>query len=113
MPKSLPVLLAVLIVTAGCSSRQYMYNTGFHELQTGMTKDWFLEMYAEFPPDSSRTFSKDGDTWQVLVYKVYNRESIESGYPWLDHYEYTAFRNGRLAEWGTGDGIILRADLDF
>ena len=103
--------IALMVLLGGC--QQYLYKTGFVQLQTGLAKDRFLEAYAKFPPNSSRTFVREGETWDVFVFNVYDRRSIELGYPRIDHYEYAAFRSGRLTEWGTGDGTLLREHLQF
>jgi hypothetical protein len=104
------IIISVLLLTTGCA--QYLLRTGFYNLSEGMSKQEYLNTFqAHFnqmgctgcQPSSSRTLRVNGDMWEILVYELYDASSLQTGYPRVDHHEFVAFKNGKLAEWGNGN----------
>jgi len=105
----------------------YRTSTSFHMLQQGMTKQQFEtwmglndgDDYVGKRPAKSHSYRNGDDVWEVWAFEVYKFRQEQrwmpgnqymAGYyyyvnvPYIDHYEYVAFRNGRLEEWGQGEG---------
>jgi serine protease Do len=53
-------------------------------------------------PVMSKSLDVEGDKWEIWIYEVYNEVSVNAGFPRVDHYEFVAFKNEYLEEWGVG-----------
>ena len=104
------IFLLFIISILGCT--QYMIRTNFHTLNKGMSKEAFLNGWQTNSnalgivgsnPVMSKSLEVEGDKWEIWIYEVYNEVSVRAGYPRTDHYEFVAFKNDYLEEWGIGD----------
>lgn len=103
------ILLLLIISVYGCT--QYVIRTNFHTLTKGMSKEAFINGWQAKTsktgaigsnPVMSKSIEVEGDNWEIWIYEVYNEVSVNAGYPRTDHYEFVAFKNGYLEEWGIG-----------
>lgn len=100
-------LFTILIL--GCT--QYMIRTNFYTLTKGMSKEAFINGWQKNSneldivgtnPVMSKSLEVEGNKWEIWIYEVYNEVSVSAGYPQTDHYEFVAFKNDYLEEWGVG-----------
>ena len=116
---SLIVIFVITALACATSKTQATHRTAtnFHLLEQGMTKQQFQERFGS--PNKSHSYKNGDDVWEVWVFEVYKFKQ-ETQYvqglgnsqgfnmpvstPYIDHYEYVAFKNGRIEEWGQGEG---------
>lgn len=98
-----------IILSTGCA--QYMIRTNFYTLYKGMSKEAFINGWQKNSneldiigtnPVMSKSLDVEGDKWEIWIYEVYNEVSVNAGFPRVDHYEFVAFKNEYLEEWGVG-----------
>lgn len=103
------IYLLLIVSIFGCT--QYMIRTNFHTLYKGMSKEAFINGWQKNSnelgivgtnPVTSKSLYVEGDNWEIWIYEVYNEVSVNAGFPRIDHYEFVAFKNGYLEEWGLG-----------
>jgi hypothetical protein len=113
--------------TRGGAGTTYRTTTNFYLLRQGTTKqefEYWLGLndgndYVGKRPAKSYSYKSGDDVWEVWVFEVYKfRQEIQyvpgygsgSGFdmpvnvPYVDHYEYVAFKNDKIEEWGQGEG---------
>jgi len=108
--KGITILIIAISISACASSRDlYLTQTGFYGIKKGATKEdfakWWIEpnkRYRGAKPVWQTILNEGGDTWEILVFDVYDAPSVLHGNPEINHQEYVAFRNGVLEKWGTG-----------
>jgi hypothetical protein len=120
MKKAL-LIFGIMFLMPSCANTFYRISTEFYELHRGMTKEQFTKwLKPSFDdkngspvmggrPSTTKTFKYGEDVWEVWVFEVYGRQNLynvyggQVGYHLVfDHFEYVAFKNDIVEEWGTG-----------
>ena len=97
--RNLVLILSVALIMASCTGPKYVTQTHFYTLEKGITEKQFVSHLGGYVPTSTKMFSHGGYDWKVYVFAVHNVGYISAT---IDHYEYVAFKNGLMEEYGTG-----------